>query len=61
MSRPGLVLVPQRPKAQLLGRGKGTTAAVRVEDGAALVFPVVLGSSGGASLAAHFLAATGQV
>ena len=38
-----------------VGRGEGTTAAV--EAGAALVFPVTLGSSGGASLAAHFLAA----
>ena len=38
------------------GRGEGATAAVEVEVGAALVFLVTLGSSRGASLAAHILA-----
>ena len=39
-----------------MGRGEGTTAAA--EAGAALVFPVALGTSGGAGLAARFLAAS---
>ena len=58
MPHPELEMVPQPegPEAQLLGwslRGEGATAAIEV--GAALVFLVTSGSSGGASLTARGL------